>query len=403
MSRRVKSKTVRATLQNPDILDMFHGVLGGGDDHGVNIGVAYPKYVRIRQHTDRYVRLLEVLRDSQVVKKFPAVLKMLTESTQMSRSQFEATFTAPDLGPYLSPPGGGAPTPPPKEMVDQFGDVFARAKKCETVNSAVVTCKNLTIHKRQIENSEKLQDRFMTKTAGMSFAPFEHLPDLNIKQIYIDDRLTPDEKHFIMIVLHKAYHITHDIYEASSSPDIDVNEFVDVISGSIGEVRKHIPRCDAAFDRIAESVDLLRGNFDGYYRDFVASNNPMVIMENYVLDVKDSVKATPVLTGQFRQIVAHYRKLARSQSQDPKMKALFDQFDKNYQELEKDDQKAAKEGPEEDSEDESSDEEYISPEASSGGSSSGSSGAGGSSSSSSSAGDSGGLAEELDRQDALDP
>src|SRR5690606_16079398 len=116
-------------------------------------------------------------------------------------------------------------------------------------------------------------------------------------------------RQYLMVVLHKLYAIGHDVYEAVSAPDVNVNDFVEVIMGSIGDVQKHIPRCDAAFKKIIESVDLLKGNFGDYYKDFTASGNPTIIMENFVVDVSKNTKSSPAVTAQFRRIIAHYRKL----------------------------------------------------------------------------------------------
>jgi hypothetical protein len=104
---------------------------------------------------------------------------------------------------------------------------------------------------------------------------------------------------------------------------------------SIDEVKKHIPRCDQAFQKIIESVDLLKGNFNGYYKDYTASGNPTIIMENFVLDVSKNTKSSPAVTAQFRRIIAHYRKLASQQASNPKLQSLFAQVDANFHELEK--------------------------------------------------------------------
>jgi hypothetical protein len=137
------------------------------------------------------------------------------------------------------------------------------------------------------------------------------------------------------MVLHKLYKISHDVYDVMSSPDIDVNEFIQVIMASLDDVKKHIPRCGEAFDLIASSVNLLQNNFDDYYKDYVASNNPTIIMENFVLDVSQKAKSSPRIAAQFRRIITHYRKLAAQQASNPKLQSLFQQVDKNFQELEK--------------------------------------------------------------------
>ena len=344
MSKRgkIKSKVVQSTINNKDVMEMFHGVLGTGEGTDLNLTIVYPKYLKIVEHCGRYMRLLEAVRDSAVMGRFPAEGGHLAGYVSALREQAAAVLSAPDLA-ALHPPGqleqmSGQPVDyraVTREEYDAFAAVYRAIKDSNLVNTIVVTCNNLVPHKKSLEDSTALKDRFLTRSAGLSFAPLPGLPAMNFKQIYISDLLTPTDKQFIMLVLHKMFMISHDVYETMSSPDIDVDEFVQVIIKSLDDVKKHIPRCDEAFDKIRDSVALLKGNFGGYYKDFVASNNPTIIMENFVLDVSKSTKSSPKVTAQFRRIISHYRKLASQQALHPQMRSLFAQVDKNFQELEK--------------------------------------------------------------------
>jgi hypothetical protein len=337
MSSRVKvrSKVVKATLENKDVLDVFQGVLGTAEG-SATLSITYPKYHRIQKHVDRFIKLLTVVARSQMIQHFPGPREHLDQYVAALYQQMATSFTAPDFTPWL--PAASLVddyTKVPAEEVKKFNEVFALVKKCNLVNTIIVTCKNLIVHKKSIEDQSALKDRFLIKGSGMTFAPLPDLTQLNFKQLYIDDKLTSGDREFILIVLHKMFTISHDVYEAVSSPDVDVNEFVDIIMSSISEVKKHIPRCDQAFQKIIDSVDLLKGNFGDYYKDFTASGNPTIIMENFVLDVSKNTKSSPAVTAQFRRIIAHYRKLASQQTAHPKLQSLFDQVDANFKELEK--------------------------------------------------------------------
>lgn len=365
MSRRpqIKSKVVKATLANKDVLDMFHGVLGTSEG-SAQLPITYPKYLRIAHHTDRFLRLLELTRDSTPLGLFPGPHSHLAAYVAALRAQHAQSFSAPSFEQWLGvsaahmvvglppPDGAEAYDRVPAETVARFNDVFAAIKKCSLVNTVIVACSHLVARKKALQDEKALNDRFLTKGAGTTFSPLPDLPQLNFKQVYVDERLSADDRRFLMAVLHKMYTIGHDVYEAVSAPDVDVNEFAEVIMSSIGEVQKFIPRCDEAFKKIASSVDLLKGNFGDYYKDFTASGNPTIIMENFVLDVSKDTKASPKVTAQFRKIITHYRKLASQQASNPKLKSLFSQVDANFQELEK--QSAAADG--ESSEDSSEDE-----------------------------------------------
>jgi len=336
---RIKSKVVQSTIQNKDVLDMFHGVLGTGEGADLNIEIVYPKYRKVVEHCSRLLRLLETLRDSAAIGHFPAEAGHLAGYVGALREQAAATFQAPDLG-ALHPSEQNSEklvnySAVTREEYDAFAAVYRRLKGSNLVNTVVVACKNMIPYKKYLIDLTALKDRFLTKTAGLSFAPLPGLPAMNFKQIYISDQLSPADRRFILMVLHKLFTISHDVYDTMSSPDIDVNEFVQVIVQSLDEVKKHIPRCEKAFKKIADSVSLLKNNFGSYYKDFVASNNPTIIMENFVLDVSRTTKSSPRIAAQFNCIIKHYRKLASQQASNPKLQVLFQQVDKNFQELEK--------------------------------------------------------------------
>jgi len=347
---RIKSKVVRSTLQDKDVLDMFHGVLGT-DGASINFPIVWLKYKRIRYHTERFIKLIQTFTESSLMKQFSEETMLITSYHKELRIQFDTVFISPDLDRYIDPDKApiskelntGQPwlsiTPDfskaPKKELEKFEETFKIAKNCNIVNLIIQVCNNLIKCRYYLREKEQLNDKFLTKTAGSAFCPLPNLDAANFKYIYNSDLTTDTDKKLILQILHKMYVISYEVYRSVSDPDVDIDEFVDVIMNSLQDVRKHIPRCDQAFDKIAESVYLLKDNFSGYYRDYVASNNPTVIMENFVLDVSKNTSPNARLTAQFRNIITHYRKLASQQANNPKMRALFQQVDKNYQELER--------------------------------------------------------------------
>jgi hypothetical protein len=87
-------------------------------------------------------------------------------------------------------------------------------------------------------------------------------------------------------------------------------------------MKKTIPRCDKAFDIIKNSVELLEGNFKGYYRNSVEAENPSIIVESFIIDVSMSQKANASITGQFRRIIMYMKKQSANNN-DPRVKQLF--------------------------------------------------------------------------------
>jgi hypothetical protein len=343
MSGRIKSKVVNATLANSDVLDMFQGVLGGTGTS--SLPITHQKYLRVRTHVERYLRLLSVLQESALLTGlFPDMRAHLVAYVTALRGQFAVSFSVGDFAEHLPVLTGVAaaagPTASdyarvPAAVVAEFETVFKAMKSCSLVNGILVTCRNLIVHKKSIGDVAALKDKFLARDAGMSFTPLPDLSQLNFKRIYNDSALGPSERKFILVILNKMLSISHEVYEAISAPDVDVDEFVGIIMSSVEEVKKHIPRCDQAFAKIVESVDLLKGNFSSYFKDYAASGNSSIMMENFVLDVSKNTNATPQVTAQFRRIISHYRKLAAQQSSNPKLQTLFAQVDANFQELER--------------------------------------------------------------------
>jgi len=355
MSRRTKiqSKVIRGAINDKNVLGMFQDLLGMGEGgkQSHRLDIIYPKYVELRSLCGRFVKILEVLGNSVLMQtKHHREAALLKTYVAALKTQLESTFCAPQLETLYAPPKLltnapvliGAPLEEkaeidyrkvPKSVMDAVAVCYEKTKTSNVVNIVIVSCKNLTAYRKSLADKDKLRPLFLTKSGGLTFAPLPDL-DVNFKKVYNTDLNTPGDKIFVLTVLHKLFEVTHATYEVLSAPDVDPDEFVEVVSHSIRDVRRHIPRCDEAFAKIEESMTMLKSNFGEYYKDFVASNNPTIILENFVLDVSKSTNSSPRVTMQFRKIISHYRKISSQQSQNPKLKAIFGQVDKQFRALE---------------------------------------------------------------------
>jgi hypothetical protein len=339
---RIKSKVVRSTLENPDVLDMFHGVLGTGRAGDYNLRIVYPKYRQLAEHCSRFIRILAAFAASAVMRRFPVAAASLAAYVDGLRAEEREVFTAPDLA-ALHPPGplGGLTgdtfdlAAVTRDEYDAFAAAFTRVGESNLVDVAIVTCNELTAYRKQLEDAGALSAHFLTHTAGITFAPLPGLPAVNFKEIYNEAALADGDREFVLLVLHKLYRITYDLYRAKMAPDVDIDEFIRIVTESIGGLRKRIPRCDEAFDKILDSVHLLKDNFSGYYEEYVESDNPTIIMENFVLDVSAKTANSAVLKGQFSRIIKHYKNLAGEQVKNPQMRTLLSHVSNNLRELTK--------------------------------------------------------------------
>ena len=337
----ISKKTIKSTLNNKDIISMFQDTLGGVGKGYDSLHIVYPKYIKIKTDVKRIITIISTLHNSDFMLYFPEMKLNLEKYLSILNKQFSENFDAPDLKQFVItlPPVDLSSstedyTKAPIELVELFHSKFAAVKKCNIINLIILLCKNLTQYKVSLKNLDKLSDKFLLNNS--SLAPLPELSSFNFKHIYIDDRLNKINKSIILTCLSKLYTISNGIYEAITTPDVDVSEFTNAIMESINEVKKHIPRCNDAFNKILDSVDLLKSNFGEYYKDYTSSGNPTIIMENFVLDVSKNTKSSPGITRQFREIIKYYKKMAGENGAiDPKVQTLFNHVEANYNELEK--------------------------------------------------------------------
>ena len=128
------------------------------------------------------------------------------------------------------------------------------------------------------------------------------------------------------------YKTSYEIYEIITSPDIDISKFSDIIIQSIQQAKKMIPRANRAFRKIEESVALLKNNFQNYYKDFISTKNPTIILENFILDCsKENGEDVDLeLARQFKRIVMFYQKKSQGKIKDPRINQLFEMLNKNF-------------------------------------------------------------------------
>lgn len=329
MPRGKGGKVVTKTLKDSNISDMFNQMIGAGN---VNMNVVYPKYVEISKTTASLIKLLTVFNDGVFMKTFEetrVAREEIAEFITLCNTEHTEMFEFEDISRYQGI----------FDMVDEstrerFNDIYEKSKSSKMVKTFIMVCDKLVEYKRHIEDPKNLSGKFINTMPGVEYCPLP-FTSLNFKYLFSLDRVDNKGREYLLLILNKLYMYTYQLYHAYSRPDIDVNEFVEVILSNMGEVQKRIPRCGKAFRKIKESVELLKHNFNGYYRDFVQTKNSSIIMEHFVLDVSRETEADPETTQQFRRIINYYRKMTQGKIKDERVNLLFKQVDKSFSEMEK--------------------------------------------------------------------
>jgi len=213
-------------------------------------------------------------------------------------------------------------------------DHYKELKNKEEIKQCILTCNNIIQYNDKLNGKSK-SINFIKRIPGNVYKPFS-FSSLNIKNI-ITNKSQNDKKicMYIFTVLKIVLNITKDIYNIITSPDVDIKEFSHIIISSISHVKKIIPRCDKAFNKIENSVGMLENNFNTYYKDFVQSKNPSTIMESFVIDVSSDSKNDIQTTRQFKQIINYYKKATEGKIKDPKIKKVFDLLNHNFNMIDK--------------------------------------------------------------------
>lgn len=326
---RGKGKVIQKSIKDRNISDMFNQMIGTGN---VDMNIVYPKYSNISTITTRLIKLFKVFNDGVVMKSIPDLTNARQEITgfiDTCEKEHKELFQFQDLSRYQ-----GMFDMVSDEVKEEFGELYERSKESNMVRTFILVCDRLVEYKRHIEDVNNLSYKFINTMSGVDFTPLP-FTSLNFKYLFSLDVIDSRGRDYLMLILNKIYTYSYDLYKEFSKPDINVDEFVKVILANMDEVKKRVPRCGKAFNKIAESVELLKSNFNGYYHDFVQTKNSSIIMEHFVLDVSRTTDADPETTRQFRKIINYYRKMTAGKIKDERVNYLFQKVDASFNEMDK--------------------------------------------------------------------
>lgn len=305
-----KVKIAKKQIGDKSIVNMFNQMLGTGD---IDPAIVRPKYDKIKT-------------------KVRSTAKLLQTSTQDVFSKFGQDGGCDEINKYVKNLNSIEFKEEFKEK-NELGECYTKLKENHYVKLMIITCKALIPYKNQLSTDGDFDDSFIARIPGFDFCPFP-FSSFNIKSMWMSKKIDDRIKKYTFTVLRIILNNCKDVYETITSPDVDVKEFSKVIIKSISEVKKSIPRCDKAFAKIEESVSLLENNFNGYYKDFIQSQNPSTIIESFVIDVSNNGNADVQTTRQFRKIIDYYRKATHGKIKDPKIKKVFDMLNSNFNMME---------------------------------------------------------------------
>lgn len=214
---------------------------------------------------------------------------------------------------------------------------YLAAKSSKVTSDCIHMCSKLSKYKKHIQSNEDMSDAFL-KSAGTHSLCIFTFNNLDIKFIYVYSDLDQSAKKYIMLFLNMVYNAAYDIFQVVANPDIDIGKISEIVMSTISQTKKMIPRTEKAFRKIEESMSMFKDNFGDYYKDFVTTKDPSVILTNFLSDCKNThaesdAKTDIELARQFTRIAGFFKQQLNGKIKDPQIAAVLDAIDENFKSL----------------------------------------------------------------------
>ena len=215
-----------------------------------------------------------------------------------------------------------------EERSKELTEYYKKIKISEFINVAIELLKNMQPHKKFISDDDLNDCKWLESLPGHTYEIFP-FSSLNIKFIYLynfDDADDNDyRKKFIANIFNKLYKCCSALYNIITEVDFDISKFTDIILNNIDLLKKELPRCDDAFDVISHALIKIKTNFKHYYKDFESTNDPTIIIQNFIKDIYDDNKSNPIVINQLKKIISHFSNKIKSNSKvSPNVANLID-------------------------------------------------------------------------------
>ncbi|NDB61694.1 hypothetical protein EB001_25125 [bacterium] len=318
---KVRVKEVKRAVGDVNINGMFEEMLGVKD---AEKSIIIPKFVFVR-NTLRHIYRVFIQFHDMLIKDFGQFSEGLEDVKKFAEELKESTYLKHDHEEKETAYDS-------VEQADMNG-LYRKLKENQYVKSLVVLCSNLNRYQNNFTDSKALKLNFINQEPGLTFNMFS-FSRLDFKALWASNNMKESVKRYVLMVLASIHKHTHALYKCITSPDIDVEKFTVVLVSAIGELRKHprLHRCHNAFKRIEQSVELLKEKFNDYYRESVASQNPDMIVMNFIIDVSNQGGANATLTREFRTIIQYMHEASQKsgKTKDPNIQKVFNMLNSNF-------------------------------------------------------------------------
>ncbi len=326
MAGRVKIKQLKKVVGDVNISSMFEEMMGAKD---ADPDIIIPKFVFVRNTLRNIYRIFHQFSD-MLGKDFPEYTDHFNEIRKFADDMKESVYFTSD-------------TDEKEESYksvshEEINLLYRKLKENSYVKTLIILCSKLRRYESAFSDQDQLKENFVNQEPGLSFILFD-FSKLDLKIMWANSRMKSSIKRYILMVLASIYKRTHAMYKCVTSPDVDVEKFTQMLINSISELKRQpqLHRCQHAFKRIEQSVELLREKFDDYYRESVASENADMLVMNFIVDVSNQGGANATLTQEFRRIIKYMGEVSQKtgKNKDPNVQKIFKMLNTNFNLMEK--------------------------------------------------------------------
>jgi len=329
MPRRTQVKAIKVPLgaDGEDVSSMFNSMLGEGR---LDIGVAYPKYQALKEYLTNIHTIFTELVGSPF---FVTYTNFAAEKKEIETFLVNLKFDISQAFEFNFDKEIFALDKLPEETRDAFTENYRTLKTSPLIQEMIRMGDNLADYRDRIDIGDI---NFVDNIPGVEWCPFV-FTSLNLKNVFAaicSSNSRTSIAGMFLAIMKSTFENCYKIYRNVSQPDIDIDKFIEILMTAVTKLKRipKLSRCGRAFDKIAESVDIFRNKFGGYYRDFIQTKSSTTILENFVLDVARKSDADIETMRQFKLIISHYKEQATAQGKiSPDVSKLFDVMETNMQ------------------------------------------------------------------------
>jgi hypothetical protein len=302
---RVRTKKVKGSdFDMGELNEMFNQMLGTSN---INLEYAWPRFQRIRKHSSRIVEIIRQIATSKLVEAYYPQDGQDLDAFCDAASAHIAGLCEVTLN----------LTSVTAEEHKAFSEVYYNMQRSQLIEYVAKLCSQLRQYEKHILAGSCA---FILKIPGLEWYPIP-FSKINFKALYSAPGVGATTIAWITNTFRDLYAEVKQLCIELQTPNIDISKFSEIIIGSLERIQKEpqLSRCGAAFKKIRESVDLLKGNFGQYYSDFVSTTadgsagNGFIIMEHFIADVSKSTPSSPKLKREFAVIVKYFYKAFEKQ------------------------------------------------------------------------------------------